>query len=438
MKIDNNIREILSNLKIDALNKIQEATLTSDPSKDMILVAPTGSGKTLAFLLPFIHKLDSQNNNIQVLIICPSRELAIQTEHVFKSMKTGFKINNCYGGHSVQVEKNNLNSPPTILIGTPGRLAHLLKKNIFTTQHIRTLILDEFDKSLEFGFQEDMEFIIKQIPKTTKRILTSATQAIEIPAFAGIRTPIVLDFSEPKTPAQLTIKTIKCEGTDKVDSLVRLLCMIGYESTLVFCNHRDAVERISVLLAQKGIRHDLYHGKLEQEDREKALIRLRNGSVKILITTDLASRGLDIPEIKHIIHYQIPHTLEAFVHRNGRTARMFASGTAYFVLSEKEYIPAYVTETPEEINLPVTNILPPGPEWETLYIAGGKKDKINKIDIVGLLHQKALLTKEEIGLIEVRDYTSYVAIRNSKVPTVLKLLTNETIKRKKLKIAIAY
>jgi superfamily II DNA/RNA helicase len=436
MKLNNSVQEILANLKIDSLNNIQEATMAADKAKDMILIAPTGSGKTLAFLLPLIEQLDIKINGVQVLIVCPSRELAIQTENVFRAMKTGFKINNCYGGHSMQVEKNNLSTPPAVLIGTPGRLAHLLRKNTFSTQTIKTLVLDEFDKSLEFGFQDDMTFILDRIHTSAKRILTSATQAIEIPDFAGMRSPISLNFTEQKTPTSLTIKTVTSDGTDKIDTLFRLLCIVGHESTLVFCNHREALERISTLLKEKDLQHDIFHGKMEQDERERALLRLRNGSIRILIATDLASRGLDIPEIKHIVHYQIPHTLEAFVHRNGRTARMFASGTAYFVLSENEYLPTFITDEPEKITLPQTPKLPSKPDWETLYIAGGKKDKINKIDIVGLLHQKGLLTKDEIGLIHVLDYSSFVAIKASKTSAVLKLLTNETIKKKKLKIAL--
>jgi ATP-independent RNA helicase DbpA len=428
------IQEILRNLQISSLNEIQEAALAVDPSNDMILIAPTGSGKTLAFLLPLLKFLDSTINGAQVLIVCPSRELVLQTAKVFGTMKTGFKINACYGGHSVQVETNNLSTPPAVLIGTPGRLVHLLRKKTFTTQSIKTLILDEFDKSLEFGFQDDMVYLTDRISKSATRILTSATQAIEIPEFAGLRSPVTLNFTGQKTAAILTIKTVKAIGTEKSDTLYRLLCMVGHESTLVFCNQRETVESIRKMLSAKGLQHDIYHGKMEQDERERTLFRFRNGSIRVLITTDLASRGLDIPEIRHIIHYQMPQTHEAFIHRNGRTARMFASGTAYFILSEKEYLPRFIKEDTSEISLPKKAQLPPMAEWETLYIAGGKKDKINKTDIVGLLCKKGRLTSKEIGLIDVRDYASFVAIQASKTASVLKLLANETIKKKRLKI----
>ena len=431
------IPEILANLQIESLNTIQKATTSANPSQDMILVAPTGSGKTLAYMLPLSQQLDLDLIAVQAVIVCPSRELALQTETVFRSMKTGLKVNNCYGGHSMQVEKNNLSTPPAVLIGTPGRLVHILRRKLVSLSAVKTLVLDEYDKSLDNGFEEEMSEIIEQIPRVAKRVLTSATQAIEVPAFARMTLPIMLDFLEEETPAKLTTKIVRSEGTDKLEALFKLLCYVGNEATLVFCNHRDAVDRISDLLADRDLHHDVFHGKLEQEERERALLKLRNGSVRILISTDLAARGLDIPEIKHIIHYQIPHTLETFVHRNGRTARMFADGTAYFVLAQEETIPKYITDTPKELTLPDELTLPAAPEWVTLYIAGGKKDKINKVDIVGLLHQKGHLSKDEIGLIDVRDFASFVAIKTSKVKWVLDRLQNESIKRKKLKIAIA-
>ncbi len=431
------INTILANLQIESLNTIQKATTTANPTQDMILVAPTGSGKTLAYMLPLSQQLDLDLIAVQAIIVCPSRELALQTEDVFRSMKTGLKVNNCYGGHSMQVEKNNLSTPPAVLIGTPGRLVHILRKKLVSLTAVKTLVLDEFDKSLDNGFEEEMSDIINQIPRAAKRVLTSATQAIEVPAFAKLMSPIMLDFSEESTDAVLTTKIVRSAGTDKLETLFKLLCYVGNESTLVFCNHRDAVDRISDLLYNKELPHDVFHGKLEQDERERALLKLRNGSVRILIATDLAARGLDIPDVKHIIHYQIPHTLETFVHRNGRTARMFADGTAYFVLAEEEFLPKYITETVEELELPLEVELPDAPQWVTLYIAGGKKDKINKVDIVGLLHQKGHLSKDEIGLIDVRDFASYVAIKASKVNKVLDKLSNESIKRKKLKIMIA-
>jgi superfamily II DNA/RNA helicase len=431
------IKEALENLNIAALNDMQHAALNAAKKGDVVLLSPTGSGKTLGFLLPLLSILNSSETQVQALVLVPSRELALQIEQVFKDMKTGFKVNCCYGGHPVKIERNNLSQPPALLIGTPGRIAHHLRRNSFSTDAVQTLILDEFDKSLEFGFQEDMSFIIKQLPNLKKRILTSATQMQEIPAFTGIRNPIGVDFlkSAINTP-DLKLKAIISPAADKLDTLFALICKIGDKASLVFCNHREAVDRISDLLWDMGLAHDIFHGGMEQEDRERALLKFRNGSHRLLITTDLASRGLDIPEIENVIHYQLPHTEEAFLHRNGRTARMHAKGTSYLILTEDEKL-AYVKENPEIEILPEKVVIPKPSQWITLYIAAGKKDKINKVDIVGLLLQKGELAKDELGLIEVLDHTSYAAVKRNKAEQLLKLIKNEKIKNKKVKIEIS-
>lgn len=416
---------------------MQLAVLAAAKKGDVILLSPTGSGKTLGFLLPLLNLLDVAQATVQVLILVPSRELALQIEQVFKTMGTGFKINCCYGGHPVKIERNNLSQPPAVLVGTPGRIAHHLRRGSFSTEEIRTLILDEFDKSLEFGFQEDMEYIIMQLPSLKKRILTSATQMQVVPSFTGIRNPIEVNFLSDKTNTpDILIKAVISPAADKLDTLFSLICKIGDKATLVFCNHREAVERISELLWDRGILHDVFHGGMEQEDRERALIKFRNGSHRILITTDLASRGLDIPEIEYIVHYQLPHNEEAFTHRNGRTARMHAKGTAYLILTADEKLP-YLKIAPKVEQIPGNLPLPKPAEWATLYIAAGKKDKINKVDIVGLLLQKGRLAKDDLGLIEVLDHSSYAAVKNNLIAHTVTLIRDEKLKGRKVKIAVS-
>jgi ATP-independent RNA helicase DbpA len=431
------IKKALENLKITELNQMQHAALNAAKKGDMILLSPTGSGKTLGFLLPLLSLLDAAIPTVQVLILVPSRELALQIEQVFKAMSSGFKVNCCYGGHPVKIERNNLSQPPAVLIGTPGRIAHHLRRHSFSTDTIHTLILDEFDKSLEFGFQEDMEYIIKQLPNLKKRILTSATKMKEIPGFTGINKPVEVDFLENKTNApDLKLKAVISPAADKLDTLFALICKIGDKATLVFCNHREAVDRISDLLWDRGLVHDVFHGGMEQEDRERALLKFRNGSHRLLITTDLASRGLDIPEIEYVVHYQLPHNEEAFLHRNGRTARMHAKGTSYLILTEDEKL-AYLQQSPEIEELPEKLVLPKPTPWATLYIAAGKKDKINKVDIVGLLLQKGELAKEDLGLIEVLDHSSYAAVKRNRIERTVQLIKNEKIKNKKVKIEVS-
>ena len=440
MEFKEKIPQTLANLGIDALNKMQEASFeTIQKEKDVLLLAPTGSGKTLGFLLPILMQLDAEKTGVQCLILTPSRELALQIELVWKKMGTPFKVNTCYGGHDMSVEINNLSSPPALLIGTPGRILDHITRHSFRLNHIKTLILDEFDKSLSLGFHEQMAYIIRQLPPLEKRVLVSATSKIIIPDFTGISKPKVLDFTskEENTEGGLSIKTIISESKDKVDRLFELLCYLGSESTLIFCNHREAAERTCEMLNEKGIEAAYFHGGMEQMDREKILLQFRNGSIVFLVASDLAARGLDIPEVKNVIHYHLPLKNEDFVHRNGRTARMNAEGTAYIILHRDEPLPFFITKAPPVMGIPKNNPLPKPSEWVTLYISGGKKDKLSKMDIVGFLSKKGNLEKDDLGLITVMDFMSFAAVKKSKAPELFKLIQDEKMKGKKYKISYA-
>lgn len=415
----------------------QSAMAAADKGKDVVLLAPTGSGKTIGFLLPVLKNLNAEAKGVQALILVPSRELALQIEQVFRQMSTGFKVNCCYGGHPVKIERNNFEQPAAVLIGTPGRIAYHLRKENFDEFGISTLVLDEFDKALEFGFQEDMAYIIGNLRSLKQRMLTSATAMNEIPDFTGLKQPVEVNFlKDVKVAPDLKLKKIITTAEDKLDTLFELICKIGSQTSLIFCNHRETVDRISDLLIDKDLAHDIFHGGMEQDERERALLKFRNGSIKILITTDLAARGLDIPEVGNIIHYQLPYTEDAFLHRNGRTARMNAKGTAFLIMTEEEKYPFLKAEIEIE-KLKGNYELPKDSQWQTLYIAAGKKDKVNKIDIVGLLLKKGGLQKEDVGLIEVKDQSSYVAIKRNMVRKVLAALRDEKIKNRKVKIEVA-
>ena len=432
------IAEMLSRLGIEELNQLQSETLeTAKQDGDLILLADTGSGKTLAYLLPVLDFIDKKVAGTQALVIVPSRELALQIEQVFKKLATGFKITCCYGGHLRETEENNLIEAPALIVGTPGRLADHIRRNNIHTGTIRMLILDEFDKSLEMGFEDEMSFIIGSLQSLKKRILTSATAAAVIPDFVGLQSAQTLDFLSGQKTERLTFQQVLSPENDKLDTLFRLICWLGNRSMVVFCNHRDAVERVSVSLKEKGIVNVYYHGALEQPERDSALAKFRNSSSNILVTTDLAARGLDVPNIRYIIHYHLPSTVEVYTHRNGRTARMDASGTAILILSPEETLPAYIQELPEQLEIPTATTLPDKPKWTTLFISAGKKDKVNKVDVVGFFTNKGQLKKEDIGLIEVKDFFCFVAIRKSIVTHTLQLIKDQRLKNKKVKIEVA-
>ncbi|WP_026705150.1 DEAD/DEAH box helicase [Flavobacterium soli] len=430
---------ILLNLGFESLNEMQVAAQEAIlEESNVLLLSPTGSGKTLAFLMPIFEMLQPEILSVQCLIIVPSRELGLQIEQVWKKMGTGFKANVCYGGHSIDTEIKNLSNPPAVLIGTPGRIADHIDRGTFRTDKIETLILDEFDKSLQLGFHEEMSFIIGKLSKLNKRILVSATSDIEIPKYTRVVNPTVLDFiprEEEKT--NLSMKMVVSKEKDKINTLFSLICSLKSESALIFCNHRDAAERISDTLNEKGIYATYYHGGMDQDERERALIQFRNGSVSYLITTDLAARGLDIPEMKHVIHYHLPSKEDEFTHRNGRTARMLASGTAYILLHESEKKLEYIDYEMPVLNVENSKSLPKPPEFQTIYISGGKKNKLNKIDIVGFFSQKGKLEKGDLGLIEVKDFISFAAVKFNKVKDLLQNIKDEKMKGKKFKIEVA-
>ncbi len=439
MNKNTNSNNILGNLGIKNLNEMQVAaqeTILND--NNVLLLSPTGSGKTLAFLLPIFEMLQAEILSVQTLILVPSRELGLQIEQVWKKMGTDYKVNVCYGGHSIDTEIKNLSNPPAVLIGTPGRIADHIDRGNFRIDKIQTLILDEFDKSLQLGFHEQMSFIIGKLTKLNKRVLVSATSDIEIPKYTQVINPTILDFiPSEEEKLNLSMKLVISKEKDKIGSLFNLICSLKSESAIIFCNHREAAERISDTLCEKGIYATYYHGGMDQDERERALIQFRNGSVSYLITTDLAARGLDIPEMKHVIHYHLPSKEYEFTHRNGRTARMLASGTAYIIHNETEKKLDYVDYEMKVLTIENSANLPKPPQFQTVYISGGKKNKLNKIDIVGFFSQKGKLEKDDLGLIEVKDFISFAAIKFNKVQDLLKNIRDEKMKGKKFKIEIA-
>ena len=432
---------LLARLDIRKLNTMQQAVLDAVPDQSNVLVlSNTGSGKTLAFLIPILQRMLDDVNQPQALVVVPSRELALQIDAVFRKMGTPYKVTLCYGGHKREIEETNLVEAPALIIGTAGRLADHIRRRNFSTQAITTLVLDEYDKSLELGFLEEMEFIVRSLPKVEKKILTSATQAESFPDFLQLDNLQTIDFlrnDAEASNAALDIMTLHSPDKDKIETLFRFLCMVDHKPTVVFCNHRDAVERVSRLIAEKGLRVSYYHGGMEQRERESELCMFKNGTSNILVTTDLASRGLDIPGIRYIVHYHLPAGEDVFTHRNGRTARMHDFGTAVLLLSEDEHIPDYINQSLPEIELPEESDIPTRTQWTTIHFSVGKKDKVNKIDIVGFLSQRAGLKKDDIGLIEVKDFYAFAAVRRNKAGETLRLIQNEKIKNKKVKTGIA-
>jgi superfamily II DNA/RNA helicase len=429
-----NLQTILNRLNIERLSPMQQEVLEAGrKGDDLILLSPTGTGKTLAFLLPLVESLQPDVEGVQAVVLVPSRELALQIEQVFKAMGTGFKVMSCYGGRPAMEEHRTMNSlHPDVIIGTPGRMNDHLGKQNFDADTVRLLVIDEFDKSLELGFQEEMAEVIGALPRLRQRYLLSATDAEEIPRFTGVdrRTRKLNFLSEEEKPAaaSLQVYCVPSPVKDKLETLYRLVCALGSEPTLVFCNYRESVDRVGKYLHSMKVYCETFHGGMEQEDRERALYKFRNGSCHIFISTDLAARGLDIPEIKNVVHYHLPVAEDGYIHRNGRTARWDADGKAYLILGPEEKMPEFVPADVETFVFPDPLPQPELPEFLTLYIGKGKKDKINKIDIVGFLSKKGGLNRDEIGRVDVKDHYAFAAISRKKARQVLALIRNEKIK----------
>lgn len=428
----------LKNLSITEFNAMQEEVFAkSAATNNLMLLAPTGTGKTLAYLIPVINSLRNDYRGVQALIVAPSRELSLQIEEVFRTMKTSFKVNCFYGGHSMKIEQNSLRETPAVIIGTPGRLADHIDRQSFDPSTVKMVVLDEFDKSLQMGFHDQLKILFKALSGKQKHVLTSATNLEELPDFLPFRNVETLNHLQSEVPLKLSLKLVQTKSTEKVETLMRLVAGFNQQVCLVFCNHREAVERISALFRAHHFEHGIFHGALEQIDREKNLIKFRGGAHNVFIATDLAARGLDIPEIRHVVHYQLPQSHEAFIHRNGRTARMHAAGEAYLILADDESLPDYINPSTEVMRVNPKLQLPPPPKYVCLYISAGKKDKINKGDIAGLLMKKGGLQVDDIGLITTLDHASYVSVKREAVNKVLSAIKDERLKKMKVKIEIA-
>ena len=428
------IEEILDKCNIRQLNEMQIATSEAilNTGKDLMLLSPTGSGKTLAYLLPLTQRINPELDAVQAIVVVPGRELALQSATVLKDMATGLRAYACYGGRAAMDEHRQLRQVrPHVIFSTPGRMNDHLGKGNIDTKAVKWIILDKFDKCLEMGFHDEMAILMRQIPACARQILLSATPAEEMHTQQILRDQFaVLNFlpNEGNVPARVCIRKVQSPEKDKLETLRRLLCQLGDDSSIVFLNYRESVERTAAYLEEHGFTISSFHGGLEQKQREDALYRFSNGSANILVSTDLASRGLDIPDIRNIIHYHLPEGEDGYIHRVGRTARWDAHGDSYFILGPEESIPDYVDADVEDYELSTEAAPVPVPRMATIYIGKGKKDKISKGDIVGLLCKQAGLSGSEIGRIDVKDYYAYVAVVRSKLMQVLKQLNGQKIK----------
>lgn len=451
MKEKEILEGVKSRLGIEQLNEMQKEMLEkASVGRDIILLSPTGSGKTLAFTLPVLKLMKPSTGRIQCVVVAPSRELVIQIAGVMREAGKAFRVIALYGGHKVEDEVNSLKVTPDIVVATPGRLLdHSVRHNLELLP-VRMLVLDEFDKTLELGFEEEMEKLLKRMKNVSRVILTSATKADLLPDFLKLDNPVTVDFSSGAADVRqrMNVRKVITDSNDKLQGLLTLLHNINSEDTvpsatdnqeekpneigkaIIFVNHRESAERIYDFLRKNKVAAVLYHGALEQKDRETAVALFNNGSRPILVATDLAARGLDIEKVKSVIHYHQPLTPEAFVHRNGRTARVDADGDVYLLLGPDEALKEFVSPDGEFI-LDEKRTADLSQKFMTLYISAGKREKISRGDILGFLTKECHLPGSDIGKINVFDHYSLVAVKEKDVASILNVASDKKLKGQK-------
>ena len=432
-----------SKLGIAELNDMQKRMLAaSNEKRDIMLLSPTGSGKTLAFTLFLLKLLKPSTGRIQAVIIAPSRELATQITQVVNAVAPNLKVTALYGGHKVEDEVNTLRISPDIVVATPGRLLDHIKRGNLDVLPVRMVVLDEFDKSLELGFEEDMRKILFRMKNVSRYVLTSATRTDLLPKFLHLDNPLELDYTGNKVNprARMRIQRVDADANDKLESLLSLLKTVMHgpqpQKTIVFVNYRESAERTYDFLRKNGVDAVLYHGALDQHERETAVARFNNGSAPVLVATDLASRGLDIEGVENVIHYHQPLSAETFTHRNGRTARVDSYGDIYLLVGPDESLHDFV-DFDSVRPLDPKEDAPLKSDLVTLRWSAGKKEKLSKGDLLGFLTKECGLAAADVGKINVFDHYALVAVRRDFADTVLEKGNSLKVKGMKCRVTRA-
>lgn len=410
---------------INELNEMQKRMLEAGSQKrDIILLSPTGSGKTLAFVMPVLKMLKEPTGRVQCVVIAPSRELVIQISKVIAALAADFKVTALYGGHKTEDEINSLRVVPDIIVATPGRLLdHINRRNVDVLP-VRILVLDEFDKTLELGFEDELKKITGRLKNVSRNILTSATRADLIPPFLKLEKPIEINFlaDNKSLRNRMRIHRVDAGGKDKLETLLTLLKNISGESpqkSIIFVNHRESADRVAEFLKKKGVDCVLYHGALDQRERESAVVKFNNGSKPILVATDLAARGLDIENVENVIHYHQALTPEAYTHRNGRTARVDSEGDIFILIGPQEDLKEF-SKTDRDFHLDTSKEAQLKSGLATITINAGRKEKISKGDIVGFLTKECGIQAGEIGRIDIFDHYALFVIPESLASGIIK------------------
>ena len=431
--------ETLSTLGFVSMTEIQEKAINPIlDGSDILAQSKTGSGKTLAFGLPCVMYTNTNTYKPQTIIITPTRELADQIAVELRRVaayKPNLKILTLYGGVPLRAQADSLAKGAHILIGTPGRIQDHLAKETLTLESIKTLVLDEADRMLDMGFYDEIVKIGSNMPRGKQTLLFSATfpANIEKLAKALLKQPVTIKVDT--VIEENKIDELVYETDDKLKTLTALIQSYKPESLLIFCNTKVQVISLTDTLAGRGHSVIDIHGDLEQRDRNESVIAFANGSKRIMVATDVASRGLDIKDIELVINYDLPFDAEVYTHRIGRTGRADATGIAISLFSPKDSEKcAYVLEKEKKAalkDLRVDAKFKMVSKYDTLCLNGGKKTKLRAGDIIGTFCKEIGIENRLIGKINITDTKSYIALHHTVVDKVFKALKKVKIKKKK-------
>jgi ATP-independent RNA helicase DbpA len=452
LPLNHSLLENLDSLGFLSMTPVQEKALPLIlKGDDLIAQAKTGSGKTAAFGLGILNKLSLENINLQSLILCPTRELAVQVADEIRRLArtmANCKVLVVCGGVSEYEQLSSLEHGVHIIVGTPGRVLKLLKRGAIDLRSIHSLVLDEADRMLDMGFHDEMTAIAAFTPAKKQALLFSATFPQEIESLSAVFQNNPVRLTVDSKHEKDIIRQIFIEIGDhrqKSEALARLLGHHKPASTVIFCKTKQICADVAKTLNKNGISALAFHGDLEQNERTVVMTKFSNQSALILVATDVAARGLDIKDLEAVINFDLPTDAEVYTHRIGRTARAGKVGLAFsfFVAGEKEKLAEIEDYQQSEIEyasleslggLERFDLIAP---MKTMYINGGKKDKIRAGDILGALVQEAGIEAALIGTITILDKQSYVAINKSEFETAIAKLSVGKIKGRKFKVGIA-
>jgi len=438
-EIPSALLETLAQLSFTRMSEIQEKAINPIlEGRDILAQSKTGSGKTLAFGLPCVMRTNTNNMNPQTIIITPTRELADQIAVELRKVaayKPNLKILALYGGVPLRAQADSLAKGAHILIGTPGRIQDHLAKETLTLESIKTLVLDEADRMLDMGFYDEIVKIGSNMPRGKQTLLFSATFPANIEKLAKALLNQPLSIKVDTVIEENKIDELVYETSDKFKTLSTLIQAYKPESLLIFCNTKVEVMALTDKLLKLGHATIDIHGDLEQRDRNESVIAFSNGSKRIMVATDVASRGLDIKDIALVINYDLPFDAEVYTHRIGRTGRADATGTAISLFSTKDREKcAYVLQKAKKKELKDLRVdakFKMTSDYDTLCLNGGKKTKLRAGDIIGTFCKEIGIENRKIGKINITDTKSYIALHHTVVDEVFKALKKVKIKKKK-------